>query len=122
MPETAEADIRFGSGGDARAVIAGVVDEEVAVAFPGWPMVSPAYPTADHVMPFKLFALLAAELPRRWAAEQLRQANAIATGIRQALDGRSGDARAEWDRLLEQGFPAPKGLTPVPPALFPKKD
>lgn len=100
----------------------GVLDEEVAVAFPGWPMVSPAYPTTDHVMPFQLFALLAAELPRRWAAEHLRQAQAIATGIGRVWGGEDGEVRAEAERLLEEAFPQPEGSAPVIPQLFAKPE
>lgn len=84
-------------------------------------MVSLAYPTSDHVMPYRLFALLAAELPRRWAAEQVRVASALATGIRQVLGDRA-EARAEWDRLLEQAFPIVPGTRPEVPQLFPAKD
>lgn len=85
-------------------------------------MVSLAYPTSDHVMPYRLFAILAAELPRRWAAEQLRQANGVVTGLRQALSPSDGDTRAEWERLLDQGFPAVKGSRPNVPQLFPAKE
>jgi hypothetical protein len=119
MPEAAPAAVRFGSTGDARPIIDGILDEEVAAAFPGWPMLSPAYPTADHVIPFKLFALLAAALPRRWATLQVLQAAAVKTGIAQAFSGTEGEARMEWDRLQELAFPAPAGSLPAVPVLFP---
>lgn len=85
-------------------------------------MVSLAYPTADHVMPYKLFALLAADLPRRWAAERLQQTQAIAAGIAAAFSGSEPEARLQQDRTLDQAFPQPEGTAPVVPQLFAKPE
>lgn len=85
---------------------------QVAAKFPGWPMISPSYPTRDHLMPWRLFAILAADLKHLIAAERRTLANAI----RDAFGGDPIVEQTVTDLAMPEVGPAPE-----PQVLFEKK-
>lgn len=75
-------------------------------------MISPCYPTGDHYMPWKLFAILAADLEHLVALELLQMSEAIGLAF-------------EPDPLVRQdtkdrAFPE-VGEPPAPDVLFSKE-
>lgn len=79
--------------------------DRLAARLPGLPMVSPAYPTADHWIPVVYFHQAWRHLEAVEAEEQHRIARATAQGQAMATAGKDPQVQHMMDRLYRRAFP-----------------
>lgn len=76
------------------------------IATYGWETWSnPTWPTADHVIPYKLMVLLLEATGSVKAIEQLVMANALAHGVSIAWQGKDTRVRRLTRKLARRAFP-----------------
>lgn len=83
-------------------------------------MISLAYATRDHIIPWRMFAILAADLGHLWALEQAQFRESLRQGISLALSPGDATVRRTQMDLVEEAFPI-EGTPPTPQIFFEKK-
>ena len=75
-------------------------------AYPGYPFVSPTYPTPDQVIPMALFDVLNEQLKHIDAADELIAHRAVALGYAVAHSPNERKVQRMVEQLQELAYPA----------------